>query len=142
MDPTQARNSLESFLGGDRGDKLAPLIGNEDAKNFSRQSLKAFVEEAISKLTKGEDKFLFWVRIHTILWDLPPYKKLIKRFKTIIKQTDFEGLFEKDIENGIFVLRTASIQLINLGDEDLRFYMKNQLVKIAKFLTRKEKPMA
>jgi tetratricopeptide (TPR) repeat protein len=130
-DPTQVPNSLASFLGGDRGEKLSALLGVEDAGALTRSSLQALAEQMVDKLAEASDEFWIWSLLNAVLGDSPPYDNLVDRLKSIILQTDFVSLFEKNADLGYIALQTASLQVINLGDEYLRSYLKDQLVKIA-----------
>lgn len=130
-DLTQARNSLGSFLGGDRGERLSSLLRTEDASDFARLSLQGLAEQAVDTLTEASDEFSAWLLLHAVLGDLPPREDLAYRLKTTMRETDFVGLFEKDAGLGYIAIQTASLQVINLGDEHLRDHLKDQLVKIA-----------
>lgn len=130
-DVTQARNSLGSFLGGDRGERLSSLLGAEDTGEFTCYSPQVLAEQAVSTLAEASDEFSAWLLLHAILGDLPPREDLADRFKVTIRQTDFAGLFKKNPGLGCIAIETSSLQVINVGDEYLRSHLKDQLVKIA-----------
>ncbi len=134
-DPAQARNSLGSFLGDDYRKGLSLLLDDKDQGQFMWPSFRELAEQAVNKLTEASDELLAWVQIYAVFGDLPPYEDLMDQLKVIMCQTDFVNLFEKDLNCGKFAIHAASLQVINLDDEDLRYHLKDQLVNIAKFLT-------
>ncbi len=133
-DPTLARNWLGSFLGGDRGEKLAALIGPEQASMYSRQGLKSLVEDKLNNLGELEQEHLIWASIHAVIGDLPPYEALADRLEEAIQQTDFIELAKENLQTGTFALHTASQLALNIGDADLRARLKEQLVGVAGLL--------
>lgn len=126
---TQTVNSLDSFLRGDRGERLSALLGPDDAGMLAQSSLQALTERTVQLLAEASNRSSAWLLLHALLGDMPPHEDLADRLKTIMRQTDFVGLFEKDTGLGYFAMQTASLQAINLGDEDLRCYLKAQLVE-------------
>jgi len=133
MDSSQARDGLGSFLGGDQGDKLLPLLG-KDALCLSRASLKSVVEMAIDKLTKKEGESVPWIQLSAVLSDLPPYEGVVDRLNNGIKQTDFVDIFQKDIRVGTYAFSVASLQASNIRDDKLCRHLQGQLLRIAKLL--------
>jgi len=137
-DSTQAGNSLLSFLGGDLGEKSSVLLEVEDADVLKQSSLQALAEHAVSTLAEGGDEFSAWSLLYAILGDLPSYEHLADRVRSLLQQTDFVGLFEKNLATGNFAIMTASLQAVHLRDEDLRLHLKSQLAKIAQLFARWE----
>lgn len=141
-DLTQARNSLESFLGGDHGEKLSILLSKETANLFTQSELQSSTENAVEALIKEEDNFDSWMQLYAVLGGLPPYKNLVDRLRTIIQKTDYVNLFKKNPDLAGIAIHTASLQLINLCDNDIRCNLKNQLVNIAKYLAKQNTDIA
>lgn len=133
-DPTLARNRLNSFLGGDRGEKLAHLLGPEQASVYSRQALKSLVEDKLTGRGEPEQEHLFWASIYAVIGDLPPYEELVSRLEEAIQQTDFVDLTRSNTQTGVIALHTASQLKLNVGNEDLRGYLKEQLVSVTGLL--------
>ena len=133
-DPSQAPNLLNSFLGGDLGKKLSPLVGDEDAAIFSHASLQNLIGQTIDNIAKESNAMLHWAWLLALLGDTPPPKEVIDRLRSTLHQTDFEALLQKDIELGLLVIQVASLQVKHLDDEALRLQLKNGLVQIAKRL--------
>jgi len=137
-DPTLARNSLGSFLGGDRLERLLPLLGGEDASMLTSSSLRALVEQALDKLAESSSHVVAWMQLFAVLGDLPPYEGLADRLRAVISGTDFASLFRLDVETAAFALQVASLQVSNLDDENLRHYLREQLVKTAQALAERD----
>ena len=136
-DARQSRNSLNAFLGADYGETLSFFLGMDTLGNLSRSSLRTLVKNAVDKLSTEKEDFLSWALLHAVLGDLPPYEDMVDRLKQMFYQTDFTSLFEKDIHCGALAIQVASLQAINLGSEDLRHHLKDQIIKIAKFLANR-----
>lgn len=134
-DPTLARNKLNSFLGGDRGEQLSHLLGPEQADVYSRQALKSLVEDKLANRGEPEQEHLFWASIYAVIGDLPPYEELASRLEEAIQQTDFVDLTRSNTQTGMIALHTASQLKLNIGNEDLRGYLKEQLVSVTELLT-------
>lgn len=133
-DPTLARNKLNSFLGGDRGEQLSHLLGPEQASVYSRQALKSLVEDKFANREEPEQEHLFWASIYAVIGDLPPYEELVSRLEEAIQQTDFVDLARSNTQTGMIALHTASQLKLNIGNEDLRCYLKEQLVSVTGLL--------
>lgn len=133
-DPTLARNGLGSFLGGDRGEKLATLIGPEQAGLYSRQNLRLLVEDKLAKREEPEQVHLFWASLCAVIGDLPPYEELVSRLEEAIRQTDFVNLVRGNAQTGMLALHAASQLKLNIGNEDLRGHLKEQFVGVTSLL--------
>lgn len=133
-DPTLARNRLNSFLGGDRGEKLSHLLGPEQTDVYSRQALKSLVEDKLANRGDPEQEHLFWASIYAVIGDLPPYDELASRLEEAIQQTDFVDLAQSNTQTGMIALHAASQLKLNVGNEDLRGYLKEQLVSVTGLL--------
>lgn len=131
-DYTQAGNSLSSFLGGDLGDKSSMLLSTEDADVIKQSSLQALVEESVRVVAGEGDEFSGWSLIYAVLGGFPPYEDLADRLGSLIRQTNFVDLFERNVPAGNFAILTASLQTVHLGDEEVRLYLKDQLTGMAR----------
>jgi hypothetical protein len=121
-------------LGGDRGEKLSHLLGPEQADVYSRQALKSLLEDKLANRGEPEQEHLFWASIHAVIGDLPPYEELGSRLEEAIQQTDFVELTRSNTQTGIIALHTASQLKLNVGNENLRGYLKEQLVSVTGLL--------
>lgn len=135
-DPLLAKNSLKSFLGGDRAKKLSKLIGTDNANPFSSKSLHLIVEKAIGNLNQSTNIFSNWTLILAIIGDLPPYKNLKDHLKELILKTDYKILIKEDIKLINFAVLPASYMSFHLNDSKVRSYLKEQLIEIAKRLAQ------
>ncbi len=135
-DPTLASDSLQSFLAADRGEIFLHLLGNEYASAFSRESLRTITQRAIEKLAQQPSEFDPWGQMFAIVGDMPPYEEAIERMRTILIQTEFCKLFEKDQQLIGCTMLAATTWAATIEDEQLRKYLKDQLVKICHRLSR------
>lgn len=133
-DPTLASNGLDSFMGGDRGEKLSDLLGPEQASVYSRQALKSLAEDKLNDLGEPEQEQLVWASIHAVIGDLPPYEDLAERVAEAVRQTDFVDLMRSNAQTGLLALHTAAQLAPNIEDEALRSHLKEQLVDVARML--------
>lgn len=124
-----SKNSLNAFLNIDIGVSFSELIGVQEASIFSQESLKLIAERAIASLEKADNVLASWLRFHAVVGDLPPYEDIVAQFKTIIRKTNFIDLYKTDVYSANIVLVTASQQLINFSDQDLRCFIKDQLLR-------------
>jgi len=134
IDSTRTRNSLESFFGGDRGEKLSSLLSAEDVSSLSSSSLRETAKDAISILNEKKDFNLAWAVLNAIIGDLPPDPSLSNDLKALYLKTDFVELFKTNSLTGRVAILFASFQAGYIKDEGLRGYLKEQLAKIAVFL--------
>jgi hypothetical protein len=137
-DSTLARNSLSTFLGGDYQENLRFLINAEGQDESTRSSFQTVVENAINKLTLAKEDFSAWALLHAVLGDLPPYQAISEPLRAILRDTDYGSLFEKDIICGALALQVASLQAINLPNQDLCNHLKDQIIRISKFLANQQ----
>ena len=142
-DSARAPDSLGSFFGGDRGEGLSSLIGTDEARSFSSESLRALADQAIKGLAQSGKSFGYWAQLHATLGGLPPYDELIAPLKSALTGTDYSGLLREDANCAILAMHVASLQSINLADESLRQSLKGHLLKMAGFLaSQDQKPRA
>ncbi|MBE7557283.1 MAG: hypothetical protein HS126_40115 [Anaerolineales bacterium] len=131
---SQAPNSLNSFLSGDLGEKLSPLLGAEDAAIFTQTSLQSLMEQTIGNIAEESNVGLHWAWLLALFGDTLPPNELIDRLRSTLHQIDFEALLQKDVELGLLAIQVASLQVKHLDDETLRLQLKKGLVQIAKIL--------
>jgi tetratricopeptide (TPR) repeat protein len=136
-DETQAGDDLQSFLGGDRGVRLATLVGGAAADFFTRGFLQAAIESAVDKLGDMSDRASAWRQLAAVLGDLPPYDTVRDRLAAGIRQTDFASLLEENVDTARIAIYVASQQAGHLGDDELRSYLKAELIKIATFFANR-----
>jgi hypothetical protein len=131
-DTSRARNGLESFLGGDRGEALSELLSQEETIALSSSSLKQLVAEAVANLAVEERVTWAWAVIFHVLGDQPPPEDLRERIKEALSVIDVVDLVRRDVPTALAILRTASLQAVNFGDEALRAHLKDHLVSSAR----------
>jgi len=137
-DVTQARNSLFSFLGSDRGQIMSSLFGAEAGGLFARSSLHDAVSVALDTLEKSGNDSRAWTQLHAVLGELPIYEDMADHLKTVLCGSSFVGLFEEDLQKGILALQLASSQAVNLADENLRCHVRSKLLEVARLLAGRE----
>jgi hypothetical protein len=135
---TKASNSLSSFLGGDLGRKALGLLTDENAKGIQQESLQALAEEALEKIGEDEGYVLGWIWLYAVFGDLPSPDNLSARLASLIRQTDFVGLFRKSIEAGCLGMLMASLQAVHFNDQKLRLHLRDQLIQSAQLFARWE----
>ena len=135
------RNSLNSFLGIDRGEVLSKLL-RITAESFTHQLLQESVERAIDSLSEASDDSFAWGILQEVLGDTPPHKDLSEQFAIVFNHTDFVRLCQKEMALGIYAMKTASQQIVHLKNEGVRLYLKDQAVKIAQLFAEKCKGMS
>jgi hypothetical protein len=91
----------------------------------------------INQLSEVHDDFASWGILREVFADLPLYENLQDRLAPIISQTNFVHLCERDMKSGMIITETASLQVINLHNEELRLYFKDQVIKIAQLFARR-----
>lgn len=137
-DISQAPNSLNAFLGRDRGEILAQLVATDVGENFTHSTLQVLVGQQITKLATIKDDFASWGILREILGDLPLYGDIAERLAPIIKQTDFVQLCEKDVRIGTTITEAVSVLLHGLRHEEVRVYVKEQVIKIAQLFSLRD----
>lgn len=110
-DPSLAKNSLVSFLGGDRKQYLSSLLEDEIGHCISSEDLQSTVEMAIDTLTINPLSHPHWLLILRIVNDLPIYNELVNQFKSLILSTDFVDLFNKSVSAFLMALEVTSKQV-------------------------------
>ncbi len=92
------------------------------------------MEQTVDNIAEESEALLHWAWLHALLGDMPPPREVIDRLRSTLHQTDFEGLLEKNVELGLLAIQVASLQAKHLGDEELRLFLKEGLLKMARRL--------
>lgn len=129
LDTTLAGNTLDSFLGGDRGDHMARLLEPEDAQNFSSSALRDLFEHSILRIIDGEAAF--WQVILGVLGSLPCYEDLSSVLTDLIIETDFAAILNENQTSGVAALYVASMHVFNTRDLKLCQYLEDQIIDLA-----------
>ncbi len=135
VDVTRARNSLDSFLGGNLVDTLGFQSGDGAVTSAA---LGALVRQGVDSLTVARDDANAWQILHTVLDDLPLYEDLADRFKAILLGTDFTQLLRERSPGALTALLVATLQIVNYDDEALRDRLRDQAVQVAAYLAERE----
>jgi hypothetical protein len=131
-DSSRARNGLESFLGGDRGEALSGLLAQEEAESLRSSSLESLVAEAMENLTDEECGGWAWAILFHVLGDYPPPVDLREQVREALLGSDLVEHVREDAPMGLAILHAATLQAVNLGDEAVRDRMKDLLVDSAR----------
>lgn len=130
-DTTQARNALGTFLYGDSRRELPLLSATQRDGAPTIISLQDWITQAVNTLNETKDALSAWFALSAGLGDLPPRPDLVFPLNTLFGNTDYVELFKKDERLGHIAIQTATIQIVNLHNEPLRQYLKDQMYKIA-----------
>ena len=137
-DTTLAKNGLNSFLAGDiRANGLSVLFEKEDAEKLSSLALSKLAEQFVNSLSEDSNNLRAWMHLYAVCGSFPPYESLFGKLKEIILKTNFANLVQEDLKNGGSVILVASQQAINLADQDVCNYLRDQLVKISELLANR-----
>ena len=129
-DPTLALNTVDSFLGGDRGIALSPLIGTEDAETFSSANLKRLTKEALDELLKDPGQLQLWMFLATILDGNLIYSDLRQSYHSLLRSADLSSLYHKDPRVARLALQLAADYSMHVGDESLRQHLEATLFRM------------
>ena len=97
-------------------------------------SLREMATRAINMLFEKRAICSLSMQLHAVIGYFPPFEQIAEKMKTLIGETDFVDLFEKDTNCGLWALYLASRQLINIGDETIYKHLKDQVVKTIYYL--------
>ncbi len=135
VDPTQAPDALNSFLGEDYGTQIEQLLGSEAAAPFTPDMLVAFVEETIETLqSPGADRQA-WLRLSFGLGHLLPAPRLREPLATLLQQLDLVALYREDPSLGSLTLQIIARQAAALGNAATGQHLCDQLVLVARVLS-------
>lgn len=137
-DLTLAQDGLGAFLGGNRSEYLAALLGEELGHSVSSAHLKAFVESAINTLIDKPLAREKWLLIIALVGDLPIYSDLVEKLSNLIINLDFTELYRSEPSTALFALMLACDHAANSVNEDLRAKLEKELVAIAELITTQE----
>jgi len=135
IDLTQARNGLDSFLGGSLIDKLG--VRSADG-NVTGAALQALVSQQVDRLAEVCDDANAWNILHMVLDDLPLYEDVADQFKDILVGTDFAQLLREQAPGSLMALRVTTLQVTNCNDETLRAHLRDQAIQVAAYLAERE----
>lgn len=134
LDPSLFNDSVNSFLSGDRGEKLAPLLGNDLADMLSKASLETSTLDVVKSLIERQTDFSLWALLHALIGELPPPKEVAEHLKSLMRKSDLLEIYHSNVEAGQFAVLMLTQQLINLKDEGLRQRFRSQLIALTKYL--------
>jgi hypothetical protein len=129
-DPTLHHNSLSSFLGADRAQLLAPLLGQEDAAHLGSSQIQRETEASLNALLADPKQEAQWVVLHALSGSRFA-EPLRDRIKTLITTTNFDDLLTlepKVLQLAVFWLAT---QAALSADPELKQKAKTGITKLA-----------
>jgi hypothetical protein len=97
------------------------------------------LSEAIGHLADEQLRGAAWALLFYVLEDQTPPEDLGDLMKNAICSADIVDLVREDVPTGLSALRTASLQMANLGDEALRSHLKEQLILSAAYLAEEKR---
>jgi hypothetical protein len=114
-DPSLTTNVTGSFLGGDRAETLATLIGADGLDILASCNLEQFVGRALELLTQdGTSKE--WVAIKLIIGDMPLYGGLRQDFLSLVGDFDFDRILQSDAQMALYALNIIASQKAILNE--------------------------
>jgi hypothetical protein len=131
-----ARNSLASFLGGDPVSKLVDLIGASTGITVDGLRAQAGIEVLLTQLEDEARQDQAWLFFSHVLGTFSVPDHLRSRLKDVLLQTDFEGIIKRDKRVGLIALFEASVQSLNLRDDELAGKLSGVLEEVATSLTK------
>ena len=129
-DPTLARNSVDSFLGGDRSIPLSPIIGTEKGEMLSSASLKKLVKEALDELLKDPGQLQLWVLMVAVIEGNLIYSDLRQSYQSLLQLLDPASFYSKDPLAARLALQLAGDYSLHVGDESLRQHLEASLLRM------------
>jgi hypothetical protein len=124
-------NSLGTFL---NGSKVEKSIVPPDAELLTGESVKQQAIGVVKKLGENYRNASLWYHLYAILGDLPPYEDLSSELKEALGSVNYANLFEANPSLGLFAIQFASMQLLNLKDDELRSHLHGALLEITELL--------
>jgi hypothetical protein len=129
-DPTLARNSVDSFLGGDRSISLSPIIGTEKAEMLSSANLKKLVKEALDELLKDPSQVQLWVLLVAVIESNLIYSDLRQSYQLLLQSVDLASFYNKEPLAARLALQLAGDYSLHVGDESLRQHLEAVLLSM------------
>ena len=139
-DPSNLRNRIGSFMGGDRTESYARLIRQEIAKGYGATALKNYVIKHARQITEGENVLLGWTVVHAIAAHSTPYRGLIRTLERAVLATDFSEFYQQDPSQTSLALNAASALLLWDRNSKARIHLEDQIRAVAKLVGRETKP--
>lgn len=117
-DPSLSTNVTGSFLGGDRAETLAALLGADGLDILASCNLEQFVCRAL-ELLKQDETSKEWVAVRLIIGDMPLYGKLRQEFLTLVEGLNFDGVLQADTQMALFALNIIASQKAILNEPNI-----------------------
>jgi hypothetical protein len=130
-DPNLHYNALGSFLGGDRGEALAPLLGPEDSGFFGSAQIQRETEAALSAVLATPKEEAQWMMLHALSGARPAAGSVRDKLRAVISGTVFTDLLSFDTSVLQLALCWLAMQARLLGEPDLEHRVKQQLISLA-----------
>ncbi len=130
---SQRPSGIPSFLGGDRSTRLAPLLLDERAAELDPQIYQAQVTTALDQLADTPDDETGWAVLDAVVGDREPVTTIKEQVATVVRQTDFVALLQRNTPVALLALRVAGQQVAYLP-EDVRQHLRDTLVRSARVL--------
>lgn len=130
-DPQLSTNLTGSFMGGDRAEALAPVIGEEPAEALSSKSFEELVRKAVQNLQSNSNA-RDWGTIDLITQDLPVYPEVSAQLKVLVENANFGEMYTTDYVAAFYALRVATRQTLYWNDEVLRAHLEDVLLNLIK----------
>jgi hypothetical protein len=126
-------SGLPSFVGGDRGTTLTPLL-QHDTSVLAAASLAQHVEAMCDRIMQDAHDIQAWAVLFAILHDRQPPAPVVEQVARVIHRTDFVGAVTNSAAaDGLFILQTAALQAPYLPHAAQQ-HLRDALVPIARFL--------
>lgn len=139
-DPSNLRNRIGSFMGGDRTESYARLIRQEIATGYGATTLKNYVMKHARQITEGENVLLGWTVVHAIAAHSTPYRGLIRMLERAVLATDFSELYQQDPSQTSLALNAASALLLWDRNSKARIHLESQIRAVAGLVGRETNP--
>lgn len=131
-----ARNNLASFLGGDPVSKLVDLIGASTGITVDALRAQTGIEVLLTQLEDPARQDQAWLFLSHILGTFSVPDHLRSRLKDVLMQADFAGFIKRDKRLGLIALFEASVQSLNLRDDELAARLSGVLEEVAAALPK------
>jgi hypothetical protein len=138
VDPTQAPNALDSFLGKNYADQIERLLGSDASATFTPDAIVTFVEETVERLLSAIDDMSLWLRLTFGLGHLPPAVRLRGPLAALFQHLDLVALYRADPTVGTLTLQAVARQAAALGDAAASRHLCDQLVPVVRVLAERE----
>jgi len=138
-DSTRCRDALGSFLGGDRGQTLRFLLGQEKAELLSSKSIRSTLNLALKTLGAEPTSTVAWAIVLNILTWGALYEDVVPRLVELFKGTDYTDLYKRDAKCGLIALRAATFQMASIRNEELRTHLIQQIREVVAWCSESEK---